>query len=139
MLDISFNQILELENLQKLSHLSYLNLSRNYLKDHSIKIILQTYLPSLKYLKLAHNEISQLPLFKNDQGPIKLEILDISHNYIENLESLSYFKYLEKLNISNNKLKDASIKDNHKLKYIRYIDLSYNDLNILDCHMDAKC
>lgn len=83
-----------------------LNLSQNHIS--SLKFL--DGLRSLKILDLSNNCLSDLSCFLNfsnlpDQGCLSLQEVDFSHNEIEDVSPLSVLKILQKLNLSNNKIR----------------------------------
>ena len=83
-----------------------LNLSQNHIS--SLKFL--DGLRSLKILDLSNNCLSDLSCFVNlsnlpDQGCLSLQEVDFSHNEIEDVSPLSVLKMLQKLNLSNNKIR----------------------------------
>ncbi len=71
---------------------------------HSLKFL--GGLTSLKILDLSNNFLSDLSCFLNlSQEPLSLQEVDFSDNNIENASPLTVLKMLQKLNLSNNKIK----------------------------------
>lgn len=69
-------------------NLKWLDVSHNMLSDSDAVSYCLTALPKLSYLNLSFNRLSRIPVPLYDSSypsPTKLQILLLSHNYIENL------------------------------------------------------
>ena len=160
-LDLQENEIedKDLESLNILSNLNYLNLSKNKLENietlnidklatldlsqNNIKDISNINLKNLKVLTLNENKnITGIEKLKN------IEVLELENSNIKNID-LTNLKKLTRINLSNNpieniKLKEKinaielknsnikSIKDLKNLKKVVDIDLSENNIETLD-------
>ena len=143
-LDLRDNEISQLPNgiFANLSQLKYLYLDNNKISDPKG---ICTNLPLLQSLRLRNNQISEIPqdCFQHFK---KLENLDISCNRVSYLSTklitpLILIKYI---NASSNILKsmnyDQTTPSNafsshpsfNSLSYIRWMDISRNQLSILD-------
>lgn len=129
------------DNIQKL------NLSHNQIdqiENKNFKNMRKMY-----YLDLSHNKIEGLSdgcfdeLF-DDSGRIKAFLfentLDLSHNFIKYIGRNTLFsrkpKYLNRLNLSYNKIEEVGPLDNiYKLKYL---DFSYNNIVRIDASSKEK-
>jgi hypothetical protein len=97
-LAIDNNQITKIENLEKLN-LTHLNLSNNEIKE----IEALDSLTKLKSLNLSGNLITEI---KNLDKLTKLEELHLDDNHITELKNLEKLKNLKQLYISNNEIKE---------------------------------
>jgi len=110
--------------IEKLSSLKILNLSRNKLEEVSSIFSLL----SLESLNLSNNEISNIP---KDISKLKvLETLDLSQNKLNKVPDIFDFHALKSLNLSNNEISNIP-KDISKLKVLETLDLSQNKLEAL--------
>ena len=75
---------------QDIDNLHFLNLTRNNLSDYDAKQIFEGKFKNIKELILAQNNISKVGFLDH----MKLRLLDISRNPIEDFESLPSVKYL---------------------------------------------
>jgi len=118
-LDLSFNQIADLQQVLNFDHVVYLNISNNKVK-HINYLAEEDKLPCLQRLEAQNNKITELPLIK---AP-KLQYLDVSGNAIGKYEriegghaSLMVFK------ANQNKFKSLYFfKDMPKLREIHLED-----------------
>lgn len=90
-LSLKHNKVCAVHSLC-LRSLEYLNLSHN-----SIVSFTNSALPSLKELHLCYNKLTEIPLFS-----AQLRTLDISHNSVSSLQSLSAYPTLTTLNAKYN-------------------------------------
>ncbi|EWS71822.1 hypothetical protein TTHERM_000716187 (macronuclear) [Tetrahymena thermophila SB210] len=129
---------------QVFPNLQHLDLSINKLKSISGLII--SFMPSLRVLNLAYNQISDLsPLFSTSAKLNKLEVIDVSNNSLQELsEQIAYtLPMLQNLNLENNnlqkiptelgfmKLKTLKI-DGNPLKLIKRAVIEKGTVSILD-------
>ncbi|XP_013392557.1 nischarin isoform X2 [Lingula anatina] len=100
--DFSHNEIKEIdESVRLMPRLEYLDLSRNQLSD----VQHLHYLPALSQVNLAHNRLRTLESLHVRLGNVK--ILNLSGNQLDTLEGLSKLYSLETLNVSKNKLAEV--------------------------------
>ena len=118
-IDLSENEIINIESLcnAKLPFLEKLNLSYN--KINNIKPLSEINTQKLKYLFIQNNQIEDIQVFLDDDFPI-LEILRLENNKIEE-NSDSFKKLLKLYNKSNNILvtnkKIYEIKNKYNIEY----------------------
>jgi len=121
-LNLSYNQISKIKNLDKLSFLSKLELQKNKLTstDWLEK------LSSLKDLNLWYNEISDTKaLF----GLTNLVSLQLQHNQISDISNLSNLFNLETLKLEYNQISDeTSLTTISNLPNLKRISLGWNQL-----------
>ncbi|KAH9505284.1 hypothetical protein Btru_059138 [Bulinus truncatus] len=130
-LDVSFNEIIELNNLTTLSQLLYLNVSHNelltigdeYMFPHLLQVIDLSYtniltmpkkfmaLSNLKYLNLGNTKITNFEV--ENLFPSLLEFLDLSYTNIQSLP-LNLFKSL--INLKHLNLRNTKIKSFHDIQ-----------------------
>ena len=125
--DLDNNTLIGVKNIFT-SKLSLLNLSKNKLTD--IAIINKETFSSIQNLDLSYNKISNIYIFSTYKCN-NLKILNLSNNEISDIKALSNedssnFNKLEKLDLSNNKIKNLN-KIN--IKTLRDINLRDNDLS----------
>lgn len=120
-LDASDNKIADISNLEILKSLVILDCSYNL-----IQAIPSLHLNSLKELYLIANDIQ---VIENIRYPslIKLDLANNEIKIIENIET----PRLEELYLANNQI--SSLSDLTYLKYLRILDLQYNDISTIDC------
>lgn len=102
---LSHNEIEDIDPLTKLTSLKKLSLSHN-----NIRTLPQTLsnLTSLYELRMAHNRLTKLP-GPEVLGQLKeLRILDIGHNKLDNLDSLSSTSELVNVNVRGNPVCDKT-------------------------------
>lgn len=123
-LDVSSNVLGNIENdaFHLLHRLRMLDLSRNHLKDISLKLP-----ENMENLSLAHNEIVFWPIV---QLPVKLKTLELQCNQlIEMIKSKEHYftevASLQLLNVSHNRIETfpAMIR----FPKLKTLDASYND------------
>ncbi|XP_058487650.1 nischarin [Solea solea] len=98
-LDLSYNQLSSVENLQHLYNLVHVDLSYNSLR---VLEAAHTRLGNIKTLNLAGNQLNQLTGLTKLYSLVNL---DLSHNQLAQLEeikNIGSLPCLEKLNLSNN-------------------------------------
>lgn len=108
--DIAGNKVTHIsEGLVGLNNLCELDVSNNFLAEVPDTI---TCLSKLSVLKLRYNRIQRFP---EVNGMISLEVLDLSHNLLEDLPlSINELRKLEKLDVRN--------------CHLRYLPFTINDL-----------
>lgn len=132
-LDVSYNQILEIPSLQlfKMNNLKNLNVSNNFIEQIPEKSFAGLF--SLKQLSLQNNKIMSIDANAFNQL-FDLELLDLSSNKLKeldpNLLTIPSIK-LKRLFLQNNQLE--TIADNlfHNTRKIIQLDLSNNKLKSL--------
>ncbi|MFX1390765.1 MAG: leucine-rich repeat domain-containing protein [Promethearchaeota archaeon] len=141
-LNLNYNQITQIQGLDKLVNLKALYLQGNRIKK--IENLLN--LKSLEFVYLNNNKILEIEgvdglyklksliLFdnflseiKNLKGLPKLEVLNLRNNQIKEIKGLEKLSSLRRLDISNNNIEE--IKGLKKLTKLEFLDLSYNKIN----------
>lgn len=121
-LDLSYNQISSIKNLDKLSTLKVIQLHKNNIKEIS-------WLDKLLYLQslnLGYNQITKTIWLEK---LINLHELQLQHNQINDISWLSNLKDLSSLKLEFNQISDEnqlSIIEN--MKNLKRISLGYNKL-----------
>lgn len=121
---------LKLENLgienvtlTDLTRLIFLTLNNN-----TVKQLKTSGLNSLIYLSLVNNSLSDIyDILLTLSQSNKLQIIDLSYNYIEDISILSFFPYLTTLVLNDNLI--SELRENffsYLFPYLGYLDLSYN-------------
>lgn len=127
-LDLSFNNITDIEKDAFGTTILKLNLNNNKLKQ--IPEDLFNKLTSLRELHLGYNEITSLG---NDtfRQNIYLKILNINNNKITIIspELFSYNLHLNELDISSNPILNVNEKIFTQFEYLRKLDISYTETN----------
>ncbi|MGB1205825.1 MAG: COR domain-containing protein, partial [Chitinophagales bacterium] len=119
-LNISHNQISQIQNLDNLPSLQELNISHNQISQiQNLDNLL-----SLEILDISSNKISQI---QNSDNLLSLEILDISSNKISQIQNLDNLPSLQELNISRNQISQIQNLDN--LPSLEILDISYNKIS----------
>lgn len=118
-LDLSFNQLTEIKNLENLTELIVLNLGHNQLKE--IKNLEK--LIKINSLGLSRNQIAELNGLENLNLLIEL---DLSHNLISKIKGLENLNQLKRLYLSNNQLNEINGLD--KLSRLTRLYLENNQI-----------
>ena len=128
--DISNFNIIHL-NYNKIKEIknitNLINLEELYLQGNKIQL-LENFPSTLKKLDISNNYITNIDNLKKNEN---LEILNIEINYISKISSLFYLKKLKKLNCSNNLisvLSDSDLSLFNKLISLEFLDFSGNDI-----------
>ncbi|KAI8120976.1 Chaoptin [Lucilia cuprina] len=112
-----------------LNNLTNLDLSANPLVTTNLKeIFLHT--PRLRRLKIYNMGLYILPQLNL---PL-LSYLDVSGNYLQELSSLHEMRQLRFVNISHNKIVNASCAVEHLPNSVRVLDLAHNPLRRISIH-----
>ncbi|EAF7771962.1 TPA: leucine-rich repeat domain-containing protein [Listeria monocytogenes] len=104
-IDLSQNEITNIDSLAKLTNLEEISLNQNQIVDISPLMNL----PLLNNLEIEGNQIASLPSFDN---LVNLKILDLNNNQLSDISNLKVAKQLTDLYISNNNISDISILSN---------------------------
>lgn len=112
--------------MEILNNLTYLNVSRNKIKNFSIFTVEEAF-PNLKWLDVSYNKILELPAFKVP----KLEYLDITGNKLEKInEAWTGHDNIRILVSADNKFKNlAPFKNMKKLEELYMNSNSITTLN----------
>ncbi|OJJ22385.1 hypothetical protein BKI52_06800 [marine bacterium AO1-C] len=114
------NQIQQIENLEQLKQLNFLDLSHNQISN--IENLDQ--LKQLSYLDLSYNQITKI---KNLEQLSQLKQLQLHKNQITKIENLGPLQQLTELNLSENR-NTAVIKQVAYFKQLEKVDLSDNQV-----------
>ncbi|XP_023032241.1 chaoptin isoform X2 [Drosophila willistoni] len=112
-----------------LNNLTNLDLSLNPLVTTNLREVF-VHTPRLRKLSLHHMGLYVLP-------PLKLPLLsylDVSGNYLQELSPLGSLRHLRHVNISHNKLINASCAVDHLPPSVRVLDLAHNPLRRITLH-----
>ena len=118
-LDLSFNKITEIQNLDKLSNLTLLDLSFNQITV--IKNLDK--LNNLSQLELSYNQITTI---QNLDKLNNLSQLDLSYNQITAIQNLDKLNNLSQLDFSYNQI--TTIQNLDKLNNLNHLDLAKNQI-----------
>lgn len=116
-LDLSHNKIKKIQNLEILKNLEILNLSNNFIE--SINGLNSLY--NLKQLYISENHISEIPRLKEN---FEIRLLNLSTNEINEIKNLDVLENLRQLDLSYNSIKEIKNLDNNH--YLKILNLSYN-------------
>lgn len=109
------------------------SLEEVYLNNNEIRALLPKVFysnPQLSILDLSHNLLSSFSL----EGPMKLEILQLSNNRLEvfNASSTKTLRNLKSLDLSHNKLTKINQDTFRNMRALEMLNLGYNQLTRLD-------
>ena len=120
---LSNNKITNIDNIDKLKNLQFIDLNGNQLTNIPLKLSL---LLKLQTLDLSHNKLYAIP--KEIGKLTALQTLDLSHNRLSNLPmELSELSNLEYLYLQNNQLNSIS-SELSNLNHLYFINLSENKI-----------
>ncbi|KAL7020238.1 hypothetical protein ACKWTF_011429 [Chironomus riparius] len=137
------------------------------LSHNEFKYLSQIEVTDAKVLKLSYNQIERLADNnemveyseysesseaqevdddgqKSDEVGINVEILDLSHNKLDSVNNLKYFRKAIKINLESNNIKNVELEDIrkkfHKLTYISFINnpLTAVDMDEMRFHNDTR-
>ncbi|CAD6999910.1 unnamed protein product [Ceratitis capitata] len=112
-----------------LNNLTNLELSQNPLVTTNLKeVFLHT--PRLRRLKIRRMGLYVLPQLSLPY----LSHLDVSGNYLQELSSLHEMRQLRYVNVSHNKIVNASSVAEHLPNSVRVLDLAHNPLRRITAH-----
>lgn len=127
-LDLTFNQIVYLQDaqFQMYSSLQHLNLSYNMIKDLPRHVFRNQ---RLHKLSLSHNNLHAIP-FQVFAPMEDMYLLDLSYNYIVTIldHFFKFNRYIEVLLLNNNKISKLTSNALADLTELKRLDLSYNSL-----------
>lgn len=121
-LDLSFNQIDKIDNLDKLTFLSKLDIWNNKLTS----IAGLDNLTKLADLHLGYNTIKNTTWLQKLKN---LKSLKLQHNEIDNLSWISWLVGLSELKLEFNKLNDSNLAQIWALKQLRILTLAENSIS----------
>ena len=124
-IDISIFSKIEFNNLESI------NFQMCALEDHILNELHNLFTSNLVYLNLSENKLTDLQIFSHENKFNNLINLDLSHNNIEQINSLiiGNFRNLKKLNLSHNKISNIMCMDNDlNFNNLKELDLSYNKI-----------
>ncbi len=125
-LNLSNNRIDSISpKIQKLVNLKNINIAFNRIKTIPKEINSSVYLESLD---ASHNKLTTFPIGLT--GMKFLKTINLSYNQITKIDNISKLKKLEKLNLSNNKIKEIG-KEIGSLKKLTSLNLADNSLKSL--------
>ncbi|XP_045465998.1 toll-like receptor 3 [Harmonia axyridis] len=109
------------------SNLRTLDLSKN--KIRKFRLLIRK---NLKILNLSYNKLMDIDLTPVEEEIPNLEILDVSHNILRNIVTISSLQKLKDLNLSWNQIKTVPPNTFFKLKDLIALNLSHNKLSSLN-------
>ncbi|KAH8404416.1 hypothetical protein KR222_011463 [Zaprionus bogoriensis] len=112
-----------------LNNLTNLDLSENPLVTTNLREVF-VHTPRVRKLSLHHMGLYVLP-------PLKLPLLsylDVSGNYLQELSPLGTLRHLRHVNVSHNKLVNASCAVEQLPSSVRVLDLAHNPLRRITLH-----
>ncbi|EDW11769.1 chaoptin isoform X2 [Drosophila mojavensis] len=112
-----------------LNNLTNLDLSENPLVTTNLREVF-VHTPRVRKLILHHMGLYVLPVLKL---PL-LSYLDVSGNYLQELSPLGGLRHLRHVNVSHNKLVNASCAVEHLPPSVRVLDLAHNPLRRITLH-----
>jgi len=127
MLDLSYNNLLEISTLSNLKNLQKLNISNNKISDISYLLTIT----KLKSLDCSHNEIQQIPSLANS-----MKTLNISYNKVFQLHP-EMFKNLDVLNLEANQL--SVIPADFESKNLVELNVNNNKIGKLNSDSFVSC
>ncbi|XP_038113193.1 chaoptin [Culex quinquefasciatus] len=131
-LNISYNQIklIPENSLANLNNLTILDLSGNpFIQPINFKEIFLN-VPRLRELSLQHSGLYHLPPLVLPQ----LALLDISHNNIQEVESLEELYYLREFYADDNKINNITNLLRNLPQALRVLDISRNPIRKISFH-----
>ncbi len=119
------NRISKIENLEGLSKLTMIELAANRLRDiENLETLTQ-----LKELWLGKNKITEI---KNLSPLTNLRLLDLKSNRLTSLSGLSDLTNLEELYVSHNAIPSIAVDSLASNKKLRVLDISNNKISHLE-------
>ncbi|MFW6274504.1 MAG: leucine-rich repeat domain-containing protein [Spirochaetota bacterium] len=142
-INLSENRIPDLTPLAKLRQLQTLKISNNNIQDlQEIHLDALSELPELRELELANNRGPSHPENPGEHRRIsnidilssftELERVDLSYNHIEDIGALSKLVRLRYLNLRDNRLSENAADPLSVLARLEYLNLRDNDLRRID-------
>ena len=126
-IDLSNTTVTDIKGLCKnVPYLEILNLSNNKSITNLNELKNARFKDKLKKLYLSNNDLSDLNVIEMKEFEfLKLLVLDLSHNRIKELSTLSVFRNLQEINLEYNSISDPDelrfIIDLNKIRKIRII------------------
>lgn len=127
-LDLSLNRLISLIGIDKLTTVSFLNLSHNYISDDQLTHL--TPLNNLKQLNLSNNNLKNGTIAKIIADMKSIERVNLNNNNIESLTFTSANYSLIQLDIDSNKLISLSFSKNC-LNSLTHLSINNNKLNLV--------
>lgn len=123
------NNLEDLSGLGDLDNLKFLSVSHN--KIESIEYDVFDNMDSLQTLKLSHNQLKSLDDDVFEWNPLKLEIIDLSHNNFTFVQHFLFYdmERLQTIDLSYNQISFIHPHAFQQLKELRQLDLSNNHLS----------
>ncbi|KAK3907885.1 Serine/threonine-protein kinase 11-interacting protein [Frankliniella fusca] len=113
-------------------NLQWVDVSHNMIADADAVSSSLAALPNLCYLNLSYNRLTRVPVPSFGPScriPSKIQILLLSHNYIEDLSGLEHLTTLRELNLEVNQLHDhSSLLPVRALYQLQHIKLKGNPI-----------
>lgn len=134
-LDLTSNTFSEFPTLRRMMNLVTLNLSQNSL--NTAKLSNMKELPSLKEIDLSHNTISYIQKLDYEYPLGKLENINLSDNYLEEIPDAIFesFSNLTNLDISYNIINTLSPFTFEGIKKLAYLNISHNKLSDINASL----
>ncbi|XP_034249241.1 serine/threonine-protein kinase 11-interacting protein isoform X2 [Thrips palmi] len=110
-------------------NLQWLDVSHNEIADAEAVSSSLAALPKLCYLNLSYNRLTKVPV-PSYGPPCPIQILLLSHNYVENLNGIERWTGLRELNLEVNQLQDhSSLQPLRTLYQLQHIRLGGNPIS----------
>ena len=126
-LDLSFNEIVKIAGIDRVSTLRELKLYNNKIKDLT-PLCTPHGRSALERLYLHGNKITSLPPSGMLKSLRALRELRLDGNKLTSLENIGALQALTTLNCCNNKLTAESVRELSQLRRLHTLDLSGNDI-----------
>jgi hypothetical protein len=135
-LNLSYNNLDKVDtSFEFTPYLQFLNLSHNKI-DHISTLV---WLPNLKILNLSFNKLTSVPKL-NVESYRRLQVFNISDNFLEDVSGMVRLDALIELDLSNNCILDHSLLlPLCTLHALRYLNLMGNPLSFHPKHRVAAC
>ena len=126
------NELTILSDLGDLSNLRMLSVTNNKLKNIQFDVF--DNMDNLQVLKLGRNQLNSLDDDVFEWNPLKLEVIDLSHNKFKFIQHFLFYdlERLQQIDLSNNDLSFIHPHAFQQLKELRQLELSNNHLRSFD-------
>jgi Leucine-rich repeat (LRR) protein len=126
---LSHNEIKSIKDINMNNDYQRLDFSWNYLDEIDNKIFY------CGYLSFSHNQIQRLPR-RSGRNYINTSELYLNSNQIETIEDDAFWNIrVSVLDLSDNKIKLFSFEGSNQLGYLRRLDLSRNEIEVINTKM----